>query len=84
MIPRLSILLENLGLYDVHFCIQKRKSCSDSTAGVHGDGKEDTGFSQLGQSPGKQSWAERDLLKFEMHRTIKDLILPVSFPWEGL
>lgn len=49
MIPRISVLLENLGLYDIHFCIQKSKNCSESPEGVHGDGKEDPGFSQLGQ-----------------------------------
>lgn len=32
-----------------------------------GDGVENTGLSQPGQSPGKEPWAERGLLKDEMH-----------------
>lgn len=44
--------------------------------------EENTGFGQPGHLPEKESWAGREPLKVEMHETAKDLILPLSFPWE--
>lgn len=48
MILRLSILFENLGLYDAYFSIQKRKNFSGSPVGVCGEEEENTGLSQPG------------------------------------